>query len=54
MSETLRFEIKVTADGEVRDAQGNLISSEPVEATMVVTGEELDALGIPRPTPPQE
>ena len=38
------FEIKITATGEVRDAEGNLISSEPVEATLVVSESELRAL----------
>lgn len=38
------YELVVTAMGEVRDADGNLISSEPVEARMTVTAEELRAL----------
>jgi hypothetical protein len=36
----LKFEIKVTATGEVRDKDGNLISSEPVEMTALVTEEQ--------------
>lgn len=40
------FEITITATGEVRDAEGNLVSSSPVEATMRVTAEELAALGL--------
>ena len=32
----LMFEVKVTAVSEIRDADGNLVSSEPVESTMVV------------------
>jgi hypothetical protein len=36
-----QFEIVITATGEVRDADGNLISSEPVEARTVVTEEQL-------------
>lgn len=36
-----RFSITITAEGEVRDAEGNLISSSPVEATIEVTEEEL-------------
>lgn len=50
----LKFEVKVTATGEVRDADGNLISSEPIETTMVLTGDELDQLGIPHPPHPEE
>ena len=40
----LRFEVKITAVGEVRDADGNLISSEPVEATLNLTADEVRAL----------
>jgi hypothetical protein len=39
------FEIKISATGEVRDADGNLVSSEPVEATMTVTESEAKTLG---------
>lgn len=39
--EQQKFAIKISATGEVRDAEGNLISSEPVEATLEVTAEEL-------------
>jgi uncharacterized protein YabE (DUF348 family) len=42
----LIFELKVTATGEVRDADGNLISSEPIEATMNVTAEQARQLGL--------
>jgi hypothetical protein len=38
------YEIAVTATGEVRDAEGNLISSTPVESKITVTQEELDEL----------
>ena len=38
------YEVVVTASGEVRDKDGNLISSEPVEARMVVTEDEARAL----------
>lgn len=34
------YELKIIATGEVRDADGNLISSEPVEATVLVTEEQ--------------
>jgi hypothetical protein len=37
----------VTATGEVRDADGNLISAEPIEATMTVTRAQAIALGYP-------
>lgn len=50
----LKFEVKVMATGEVRDVDGNLISSEPVETTMVLTAEELDKLGIPHPPHPDQ
>lgn len=40
------FEIVISATGEVRDKDGNLISSEPVEARMTVTAEELGQLGL--------
>lgn len=39
------FEVVVTATGEVRDVDGNLISSEPIEATLTVTEAEARALG---------
>lgn len=40
------FDVTITATGEVRDAEGNLVSTEPVEATMRVTAEELAATGL--------
>lgn len=40
----LRYEVKIAAVGEVRDADGNLISSEPVEATLNLTADELRTL----------
>ena len=40
------YELAITASGEVRDADGNLISSEPVEARMTVTAEQLAELGL--------
>lgn len=33
---TQMYELRITASGEVRDADGNLLSSEPVETTVVV------------------
>jgi hypothetical protein len=44
MSEELVFEIKIVAIGEVRDAEGNLIESVPIEGTRQVTESELKAL----------
>jgi hypothetical protein len=41
---TQMFEVKVTATGEVRDAEGNLVSSEPVEAVLHLTAEQVRAL----------
>ncbi len=38
------YEVVITAVGEVRDADGNLISAEPISATMHVTADELAAL----------
>lgn len=34
------YELVIRATGEVRDADGNLISSEPVESTVLVTAEQ--------------
>ena len=34
------YELTFTATGEVRDKDGNLISSEPIQSTRVVTAEE--------------
>lgn len=39
-----KYEIRIAAQGEVRDADGNLVSSEPVEATLVVDETQLKAL----------
>lgn len=38
------YELRITATGEVRDADGNLIEQRPVEATAVVTAEQAAAL----------
>ena len=35
------FAVTITATGEVRDADGNLVSSSPVEATIEVTEDQL-------------
>lgn len=37
------YEMTITASGEVRDADGNLISAEPVEAKVTLTADELAA-----------
>jgi hypothetical protein len=38
---SMLFEVKITAVGEVRDADGNLISAEPVEFVQTMTEQEL-------------
>lgn len=38
------YEMVVRASGEVRDAEGNLISSEPIEVTQVITHEQMLAI----------
>lgn len=40
------YELAITASGEVRDADGNLVSSEPVSATIQVTAEQLAEMGL--------
>ena len=39
----MQFEVKVTATAEVRDKDGNLKSSEPVESTIIMSEAELRA-----------
>ena len=39
-----RYEMKITATGEVRDADGNLVSQEPIEVTRVVTQSEMERI----------
>jgi hypothetical protein len=36
-----RYELKITATGIVRDADGNIVSQEPVEATAILTEAEV-------------
>lgn len=43
MSQPL-YAVKIQAQGEVRDSEGNLISSEPVEATLTLTADQIRAL----------
>jgi hypothetical protein len=38
------YAVKVSAIGEVRDAEGNLVSSEPVESTIICTEAEARAI----------
>ena len=38
------YEVTIKAQGEVRDAAGNLISSEPVEATLTLTADQVREL----------
>lgn len=54
MDGQLMFEIKVEATGEVRDAEGNLVSSEPYVGTKMVTAEQLREMGLPVPAHPDE
>lgn len=34
------FQLRIAATAEIRDADGNLVGTEPVEATMTVTEDE--------------
>lgn len=38
------YELRITATGEVRDADGNLVETVPVEAVRTVTAEEAAAI----------
>ena len=38
------YEVVITATAEVRDAEGNLISSEPIEAKTLMTAEQVAEL----------
>lgn len=40
----LMFEVKITAVGEVRDKDGNLISAEPVEFVQTMSEQQLREL----------
>lgn len=57
----MEYKVAITATGEVRDAEGNLISSEPIESTITVTEAQLLEMGLTeaqiaeiRATPPKE
>lgn len=54
MGDPLLFKVKVTAMGEVRDAEGNLISSTPVEGSMQLTADQLAELDLPVPSHPDQ
>lgn len=43
---TQMYELRIAAQGEVRDAEGNLISLETVDATQVVDEDQARALGL--------
>lgn len=43
MSGDMMFKVKISATGEVRDKDGNLLSSSPVEGEMVVSASDLKA-----------
>jgi len=38
------YEVRITASGTVRDADGNVISEQPIEAITVLTEDEVHAL----------
>lgn len=40
------YELTIEAAGEVRDADGNLVSSEPITTTLTVTEAEARAMGL--------
>lgn len=43
---TQMYELAITANGEVRDADGNLVDTQPITATMQVTEAQLRELGL--------
>lgn len=43
MTEQL-YELRITATGEVRDAEGNLLNQEPLEAVVQVTAAQAAAI----------
>jgi hypothetical protein len=40
------YELAISATGEVRDADGNLVSAEPITTTITVTEAQLRELGL--------
>lgn len=43
------YELAIAATGEVRDAEGNLVSSEPLTSKITVTEAQLKELGLTAP-----
>jgi len=43
-NDSQKFEMKITATGAVRDADGNLVSEVPIEATLILTEDEVRAI----------
>jgi hypothetical protein len=44
VGEPMKFAMKVTAVGEVRDADGNLVETVPVGVEKILTAEELEQI----------
>jgi len=40
------YELAISASGEVRDADGNLLETQPIESKITVTEEQLRELGL--------
>lgn len=40
------YELAISASGEVRDADGNLLSTQPIESKITVTEAQLRELGL--------
>ena len=38
------YEMRITATGTVRDADGNVVSEQPIEVTQILTEDEVQAL----------
>lgn len=48
----LLFRVEIAANLEVRDADGNLVSSEPIQTELNLTEAQLEEMGIPHPVHP--
>lgn len=44
------FNVRVTAVGEVRDQDGHLVSTEPVEANLTLTADQIRDLNLGDPS----
>ena len=44
MPEPQRYEVRITASGTVRDADGNVVSEQPIEAVSILTEDEIRTL----------